>query len=181
MKLWVSWVLACTLAFGIGGTLGAELSPSTDLIVTGWIALSASLLLAGVLQWLVLRPLISNSGRWLQASVGAVAIFTVSAFGLGLINRDVGWVLGVVIGWIALAVLQWMVLRKHVAKAGWWVLANVLALIAAGPVVGLISWAIGASVDTSFAGLIRWLAFGAAYGIVTGTWLARRQFERGLS
>ena len=55
MKLWLLWVLASTVAFGVGGRLGVALSPSKDLIVIGYLAVTASLILAGVLQWLVLR------------------------------------------------------------------------------------------------------------------------------
>ena len=35
MKPWLLWVLASTAAFGVGGRLGAALSPSKDLIVIG--------------------------------------------------------------------------------------------------------------------------------------------------
>jgi hypothetical protein len=180
MKLWLLWVLASTVAFGVGGRLGVALSPSKDLIVIGDLALTASIILAGVLQWLVLRRLIADTGSWVLASVAAVAVIGVLVFGLGLINRDVGWVLGVAVGWIALGVLQWLVLREQVAGAGWWVLASTLGLIVAVPVVGFVSWATGAPVDSAVGGLVRWLAFGAAYGAITGAallWLLRRRLE----
>jgi len=180
MKLWLLWVLASTVAFGVGGRLGVALSPSRDLIVIGYLAVSASLILAGVLQLLMLRGLIPDAGWWLPVSVASVAIVGVLAFGLGLINRDVGWVLGVAVGWIVLGVLQWLVLREQVAGAGWWVLANTLGLIVAVPVVGLVTLASGAPVDGAIGGLLRWLAFGAAYGVVTGTalvWLVRERLH----
>ena len=94
MKLWLMWVLTITVAFGVGGRLGVALSPSRDPIVIGYLGLTASLILAGVLQWLMLRGLIPDAGRWVPVSVAAVAILGVLAFGLGLINRDVGWGLG---------------------------------------------------------------------------------------
>ncbi|NNG16702.1 MAG: hypothetical protein HKM89_09490 [Gemmatimonadales bacterium] len=180
MKLWLLWVLASTVAFGVGGRLGVALSPSKDLIVIAYLAVTASLILAGVLQWLVLRRLIADTGWWVLVSVGAVAIVGVLVFGLGLINRDVGWVLGVAVGWIVLGALQWLVLREQVAGAGWWVLANTLGLIVAVPVVGFVTWAIGAPADSAIGGFLRWLAFGAAYGVVTGTtlsWLLRQRLE----
>ena len=177
MKLWLLWVLASTVAFGVGGRLGVALSPSKDLIVIAYLALTAGIILAGVLQWLVLRRLVADTGSWVLASVAAVAVIGVLAFGLGLINRDVGWVLGVAIGWIVIGVLQWLLLREQVAGAGWWVLANTLGLIVAVPVVGFVSWAAGAPVDSPVGGLLRWLAFGAAYGAITGAavlWLRQR-------
>ena len=178
--MWISWVLASTVAFGVGGRLGVALSPSTDLIVTGYLAVTTTLIMAGVLQWLVLRRVIDDAGWWVPASLVAVAIIGVLAFGLGLINRDVGWVVGVAVGWIVLGALQWLVLRGQVAGAGWWVLANTLGLIVAVPVVGLVTWVTGAPADTPLGGFFRWLAFGAAYGIVTGTtlwWLLRERLE----
>jgi hypothetical protein len=118
MKLWLLWVLASTVAFGVGGRLGVVLSPSRDPIVIGYLALTASLILAGVLQWLMLRGLIPDAGRWVPVSVVAAAMVGVFAFGLGLINRDVGWILGVAVGWILLGALQWLVLREQVVGAG---------------------------------------------------------------
>jgi hypothetical protein len=180
MKLWLLWVLASTVAFGVGERLGVALSPSRDPIVIGYLALTASLILAGVLQWLMLRGLIPAAGRWVPVSVVAAAMVGVLAFGLGLINRDVGWVLGVAVGWILLGALQWLVLREQVAGAGWWVLANTLGLIVAVPVVGFVTWATGVPAVGTIGGLVRWLAFGAAYGVVTGTallWLLRERLQ----
>jgi hypothetical protein len=178
MKLWVFWVLASTVAFGVGGRMGVALSPSEDLIVIAYLAVTTSSILAGVLQWLILRRLIADTGWWLPVSVVTVAIIGVLVFGLGLINRDVGWVLGVTVGWILLGALQWLVLREQVAGAGWWVLANTLGLIVAVPVVGFVTWATGAPADGLIGGVLRWLAFGAAYGVVTGTALWRLLRER---
>ncbi len=178
MKLWLLWVLASTVAFGIGGRVGLAWSPSRDLIVIAYLGLAASMILAGVLQWLVLRGLIAHAGAWLLANVAATAAVGALAFGLGLINRDAGWVLGVAGGWIVLGVLQWLVLREQLVGAGWWVLASTLGLIVAGPVVGFVSWATGAPGGSLAGGLSRWLAFGAAYGAITGTalvWLLRQR------
>lgn len=47
MKRWLLWVLASAVAFGVGGHLGVALSPSGDLIVVGYVAVTASLSLAG--------------------------------------------------------------------------------------------------------------------------------------
>ena len=104
-------------------------------------------------------------------SLVAVAVIGILGFGVGLIDRDVGWVLGVVVGLLVLGVGQYDVLRGQVNGAGWWVLASMLGLVAAGPGVGFVSWATGAPVDSAV-GLLRWSAFGTAYGVVTGTALS---------
>ena len=176
MKLWLLWVLASSAGFGLGGRLGRVLSPTEDLIVVGCVALSLSLVLAGLLQWLTLRPMIAASGWWLPASILGVAFFGVLVYGMGRLNRDVGWVLGVIVGWALLGVLQWLVLRNQVPGAGWWVAAHAAALVIAGPGVGFVTWLTGAPVDTVVGNLLRWLSFGAVYGIVTGSalwWLLR--------
>ncbi len=177
--LWLLWALACTFAFGLGGGLSAALSPFRNLI-TPYLAMAVSLVLAGVLQWLLLRSQVNEAGWWALASITAVAVIGVVAFGVGMMNRDVGWVLGVVVGWIMLGVLQWLVLRQEVAGAGWWIVATTLGLPLAVPVVGFVSWATGTPVDSTVGGLLRWHAFGAAYGSITGTallWLLRHRLE----
>lgn len=180
MRQGLLWVLASAIGFGAGGRLGVSLSPTNDIIVTGYLAVTTSLIFVGLLQWLVLRRQIANTGRWVATSFGTVAIVGIIGFGVGLINRDVGWVLGVIVGWIAHGVLQWLVLRDTVAKAGWWVVGNMLSLLVAIPVVGVVTWALGASSDSAVGGFIRWLAFGAAYGVVTATtlsWHVRQRNE----
>lgn len=177
MKLWLLWVLASAAGFGLGGRLGRAMSPTEDLIVVGYVALSLSLVLGGLLQWLILRPMIA-SGWWLPASILGVAILGVLIYGVGLLDRDVGWVLGVIVGWALLGVLQWLVLREQVPDAGWWVAAHAVALVMAGPGVGFVTWLTGAPVETAVGSVLRWLAFGAVYGIVTGSalwWLLRER------
>lgn len=181
--LWLLWALACTFAFGVGGGLSAALSPFRDLILTGYLALAVSLVLAGALQWLLLRRQLDEAGAWALASITAVALIGVVVFGVGMMNRDAGWVLGVVVGWIMLGVFQWLVLRQEVAGAGWWIVATTLGLLSAIPVVGFVTWATGPPVDSTVGGLLRWHAFGAAYGSVTGTallWLLRHRLESGV-
>jgi hypothetical protein len=64
------------------------------------------------------------------------------------------------------------------------VLANTVGLIVAVPVVGFVTWATGVPADGAIGGLFRWLAFGAAYGVVTGTallWLLRERLQLTMS
>ena len=180
MKLWLLWVLACAVGFSLGGRFGRALGPSDDLIVVGYAALSSGLLVSGLLQWLILRPTAGTSSAWVLASVVGVATMGLVVWALGLVDRDVGWVVGVIVGWVALGVFQWWVLRGDVAGAGWWVAAHAVALLLAGPGVGFATWLTGAEVDSAPGNLVRWLSFGSVYGVVTGSalwWLLRERLS----
>jgi len=116
---------------------------------------------AGLFQWLVLRRRIARAGWWLPATIGAGAAVGVVVFVSGLVNRDVGWSAGVGAGGTMLGLMHWLVLRRQVARAGWWVLAST-----AGWVAGGLLGAVGG-----------WAAIGAVYGAITGpvlVWLLRR-------
>ena len=79
---------------------------------------------------------------------------------------DVGWVAGVAAGGTVLGVLQWLVLRRQVARAGWWVLASTVGWIVGGLVSGITDTAAG------------WAVLGAVYGAITGSvlvWLLRHR------
>ena len=79
---------------------------------------------------------------------------------------------GVAAGGILMGVLQWLVLRRHVDRAGRWVLAS----LGAAAIVGVVVFGVGA-VDVE-AG---WIGGVSAYGTVVGVlqWLVlRRQIPR---
>ncbi len=167
--LGLSWVLACTVAWGVGGTVGVALGRPGDIIVAGYVAVVLGGILAGVLQWLVLRPLVAGAHWWVLASIVAVALVGVVVFGVGLVNVDVGWVVGVALFGTVVGVLQWLVLRDQVARAGWWVLASTVGWVVAGPATALVG------VDAAMG--LSWGVLGAVYGSVTGpmlVWLLRQ-------
>ena len=117
---------------------------------------------------------------WVPASLGVAVLLGLLVWGLGMVDRHVGWVLGVVLAWGLLGVFQWLILRSEVDGAGWWVVAHLAALLAAGPGVGFVSWLTGAPVDSAWGNLSRWLAFGGVYGVVTGSalwWLLRERLS----
>ena len=140
---WLLWVLASGVGFGVGGPLGVAMGSPGDIIVNGYMGLAAGGILAGVLQWLVLRRRVARTGWWVLSVIAAVAAVGVLVFGVGLVNVDVGWVLGVGLFGTVAGVLQWLVLRRHVARAGWWVLASTVGWIVGGPTTALVacSWA----------------------------------------
>ena len=113
-------------------------------------------------QWLIMRRQLSWAAWWLPTSVlgglvgGAVTLGVwdvVSTTG----RETLGAVLGILAGLSTFGVVQWLLLRR-VTQAGWWVLASVAGLVAAGPLgVGVLGHLIG---DGG--------GFGATYGAITG-------------
>ena len=131
-----------------------------DIIVVGYAAVAVGGVLAGVLQWLVLRRQVARSGGWALTGIVAVAMVGLVVFGVGMINADLGWVLGVALFGTMVGVLQWLVLRRQVPRAGWWVLASTVGWVAGMPLGGFLGWG----------------ALGAVYGAITGgalVWLLR--------
>lgn len=115
------------------------------LVVLGSTALEGTAV--GVAQWAVLRarlPRLPLSHWWLATAVGAAVAWTAGMIPSTLMSLEsaestsaaappsdammlvlaaaMGFVLGVVLAWP-----QWWVLRRHVARAGWWLPANMLA------------------------------------------------------
>ena len=159
---WLCWVLAGTVGWGVGGPVGVAIGSSRDIIVAGYVGVAVGGIMVGVLQWLVLRRQIASAGWWVLASIVAVAAVGVVVFVVGVVDTDVGWVLGAGLTGTVLGLLQWLVLRRQVARAGWWVLAGTVAWIVGGPVGGFVGWA----------------ALGAVYGVITATmllWLLRQR------
>ena len=153
----------------------------------------------GVAQWAVLRAQFPALGR--MAWVEATALGALVAWGLGMLpstllgasaagsgapppemsdamQMGLAALMGLVLGPI-LAIFQWRVLRRHVARAGWWIPANALAWAAGMPVVFLAAGSAptGASVAVIVAFVAAALAAaGAVVGAIHGlclVWLAR--------
>jgi hypothetical protein len=128
----------------------------------------------GTMQWLVLRRRIDGAGWWVLASiVGFAAGKLVGDAIAQAVSGAVGFILsGAAIGTL-LGIAQWLVLRRHVAQAGRWVLASALAWAVGWAIINLIDEA--ASGPTGTAYLIG--ATGAAVaGVITGVsliWLLR--------
>jgi hypothetical protein len=170
---WLWWVLASTMGWAVGARVGVAVGSFGEppgfeaaqsvptIIVAGYLGVAVGGILVGVLQSLVLRRKIARAGWWVLAGVGAAAVIGVVVFGVGVVNTDVGWVVGASLFGIVVGVLQWLVLRRQVARAGWWVLASA------------VGWFVGMPVG----GVLDWPALGAAYGAITGialVWLLRQ-------
>jgi hypothetical protein len=166
-------VLASTAGWAVGG-LTPGLASYRDIIVAGYAAVAVGGILTGVLQWLVLRPYVARAGGWALASMAAVVMVGLVVFGVGVIDVDAGWVIGVALFGTIVGGLQWMVLRRQLSRAGWWVLAST-----AGWFAGMAAGAV-ATVGPPLGQhpVPGWAALGAVFGVVTGTvlvWLVRQR------
>jgi len=187
--LGASAVVGVGLAWTIEKTMGAFGS----LAMAGVMILVGTLegIVVGIAQWLVLRRPIQNMS-W-RAWVLATAIGAFVAWTLGMIpstlmatNADaaaapppemsnvvmhgLAALMGAVLGPI-LGLPQWLVLRRHVQKAGWWVLANAAAWALGMPVVFVGASSVppgGFGLGVVVVGIVTGASAGAVVGAVHG-------------
>ena len=195
----------------IGGLLLLNAQKTMGVLPAAALAVLAGTFIEGITvgtaQWLVLRrPL--KSIRW-RVWVLATAIGAFVAWTLGMIpstfmfaGADSGgaapaqisdlmiYTLAAVMGFVLgpiLGVPQWLVLRHHLPKAGWWVLANALAWMVGMVIVFIGTNFIppeGISLNVAFVLLFFLFVAGAAVGTIHGlvlVWLlhvrALRRFQ----
>ena len=209
-RLWLLWVLASVVG-GVVGMVATSLAirvfaPVVDIVAgmaigsLGWALFAVVDEFAvgvgvGVLQWLVLSRHLARTDRWIVASaVGwaigrAVAVTTALVFlALGLpVSVGLGW--SGLVGWFAVGagagVLQWLVLRRHLARASWWIVASVVGWgggSIAGGLLQVLLVAYGEFESASaYIAIIGMTAGGAAvYGAITGAalvWLLGQRLE----
>ena len=159
---WLLWVLASALGGAIGVIPARLIGTTLGEAVLGAIALGGVLGAIGAGQWLVMRRRLPWAGWWVPATLagglagGAVALGLLELLS-GNGRETLGAVLGIFGGLGAFGAVQWLVLRRA-TRAGWWVLASVAGLVAAGPLgVGALGHLLG---DGG--------GFGAVYGAITG-------------
>ena len=174
---WLFWVMANLAGWAVLGwvTAGFTTGGWAETLSLSPLVLFLSWVVPGVLQWLVLRRKVSRAGWWVLATTvgyfvgwnGAIVLVGVvgwlgSNYVSGIVGETVGWILlwgsyGAIIG-----VPQWLVLRRQVARAGWWVLVSTVAWVGGSLAIGIASWAL----------------FGTVYGVITGialAWLLRNR------
>lgn len=197
----------------IGGLLLLNAQNTMGVVPAAALAVLAGTFIEGITvgtaQWLVLRRPINNI-RW-RVWVLATAIGALIAWTLGMIpstfmvaGADSGGVaaaqmsdlmiytLAAVMGFVLGSILgipQWLVLRHHLPKAGWWVLANAFAWMVGMVIVFVGTNFIppeGISLNIACVLLLFIFVAGAAVGAVHGlilVWLlhVRSLFETRLS
>jgi hypothetical protein len=140
------------IAPSVNEALGATAVSLLTLLLGALIAITA-----GMLQWLVLRRYVRWANQWwLVTSIGWIAggvLASYAAFAvLGARPSTLSFTAvtapanAAVVG-----TFQWLILRRHVRRAGWWVLASIAA------------WAIGERLGL-YAGFYVALYAGAAVG-----------------
>lgn len=132
-SFWLQWMLANILGFAMGAAMANAV---TDLIFTALFGVAG-----GFTQWLVLRHRILGAGWWVLASTLGFAIAPIVAIaGVMAISQVVSLhgnplvapiLLGVLFGVLS-AIMPWLVLRRQVARAGWWVPAHLLGSLVGG-------------------------------------------------
>jgi hypothetical protein len=188
---WLRWVLASLLGFAIGGVLGdvaldalASGEGFAGMIVFGAIFGAAG----GMMQWLVLRRKVNQTGGWLLATaIGC----TLAGIATELVFRRVPFSEALIVAMVTFPVvygvaggmLQWLGLRRKVARAGWWVLANILGLTVGMGIGGPIAITLAQAGNSIGASMVLGVLFGLGVGAIPGAalvWLLR-QSESGLS
>lgn len=148
-------MLANTAAILLGYALGFALAPAVELIgralmldlAGDWAMIMTMVIAIGMLlpimQWLLLRRHLSQAGWWVLATIGGwflgVAAIFLAVPALVGEGAEPGLVRYTVeygsIG-LALGVTQWLILRRAVARAGWWVMASLAGWVAVAFAIG---------------------------------------------
>jgi hypothetical protein len=187
-----TWVAANALGLGAGMALFAAIaegfeqsgileSPEVDILVGHLIGLLLAGALFGLMQWLVLRRYIPQTGwSFLGASAGLWLGYVV---GYEAIGFPFDYVLGPALAAGLAGLAQWFALRRYVAGAGWWVLAGALGfMLGSIPGLAIAFLGLGEAIGEGYFG---WVALnglmcsinGAIGGAITGgvlLWLLRR-------
>jgi hypothetical protein len=189
-RIWLRWALATAAGETFGFAIPALAGGAAFWLALDQIAMSALLALAGLgegallglAQWLALRAALPELAgrRWVLATAGAAGLAWALAMTLvtlgerGALGPTALALLAVPLGAVFLCSIggaQWLVLRHHVARAGWWILANAIAwpLGVAIPVAGMALLPDTAGAVTMIAvGVVCGLLMGVLVGAITG-------------
>ncbi|MDZ8240894.1 MAG: serine/threonine-protein kinase [Nostoc sp. ChiQUE01a] len=135
-SFWKKWVLVNTAVGVVGFTVGFPVWNAVlraNNVVMAFVlfgTLSCGLL--GVMQWLMLRRLVSCKW-WVLATVLGITIGFLLAYAVGYAVVGLGSVVVVAVvlyavGGTSLGMIQWLVLRRSLSRTGWWVLANTVGV-----------------------------------------------------
>ncbi|HEY7347916.1 MAG TPA: hypothetical protein VH599_06310 [Ktedonobacterales bacterium] len=173
---WLQWVVATSVCGAVGGVVISACIGALGDLGGNVVGNTASGLVAGIGQWLVLRQWLERAGWWIPATAGGYLL----AASLLVLQGPLGENLGGVIATIALGfvpgILQWLLLRRQVARAGWWVLASTVSILAAFTAGVAASSGVGLKESELVFGLVSGIASGVVFGIMSGLvlgWLLR--------
>lgn len=179
--LWLWWVAAGAIGGGMGGTVAAPLERA----VNSYVYLIVAATVTAALQWLLLRGYVRGAGWWVPATVAgwsvgfqATSAFSFSVFSvLGLdLNPETPGVLTTILFWSSIGAIvglaQWLLLRRQVARGGWWILVCAVGWAVLGPVLR--------DVGAALAGIVTGVFGGAAGALVVIVVLRQRLSHSGL-
>ena len=185
-RFWLWWVLLTFVGWTIGGIMGFFLGHVLLGNVMAGIGIGGGV---GFMQWLALRRHVRQAGWWALASAAGLTVcfglFEVVYLIWGYPFDLVGWVVVLVVGGALSGVLQQRILRRHVRRSGWWVLASTVGwgLSVVGPALPQMDS--GPIVVMIIRNLVAPLALaGGVLGTVTGgalIWLLRQPMPRKVS
>ena len=167
-NLWLQWTLVAAVALAVGriglGAADIDMPPAAEVAIYG--------ALLGVLQWLVLRRMVSWAGWWVPASVvgGALAGGVGGAISLPPDwSKALNWTVNGGILGAGLGIAQWPVLFLHISRSGLWVLASTAAYA--------VGYGVAVAVPKEWGVGTHWAVYGAVAGAITGfalSWLLQR-------
>ena len=182
LALWIRWVVATTVSWALAWPVGVWIIQPKDNYVI--FAVIGPLIggLSGTAQSFILRPHVPRAAWWVVASIvgGAPSCF------LGALI-DKGFFVGIVLVVVLIGGLsgtaQSFVLRPHVPRAGWWVVASIVGVAMGGAatffsVMSVMEerFSYGIYGNLSVAGALS----GAVIGIITGSvlvWLLGKRIS----
>ena len=133
--------------------------PSID--IPKYESVAAGGIIVAVFQCLLLRSYTRKAWHWILAAIQASAGGGLLVWGVGVLNPNLGWVVGVLLYGLFSGVCQWFVLRREWSHAGWWVFVSTMAWLVALPIGDL-------------GGPPGWSIYGALTG-ASMVWFVRRQ------
>ena len=194
-RFWVRWVLLTVVGYSVGFLLGFVFGYFLLGNVMIWVVVGAGV---GFMQWRTLRRFVQRSGWWVPANMtGLTVSFGLYAIVVNLweeVPFDLGWPLGVlghalalVLGGAFAGLLQQRILRRHMGRSVWWMLAN-----AAGWGLSAFGFAIPTDMSGRYPGvlgqvlvILNGMLAPAVAGVILGTvtggaliWLLRQPTPR---
>ena len=177
-KLWLWWTLAAVAGWAIGEFFFRVFG---ELVWAALLFRGAHVLGVGVamLQALVLRRHLAQAAWWILATgvtavLGGIAILTASSnvpyITRGIETPLIATILVSVLGsGLLVGASQWLILRRHVARAGWWVPVSGFSLVI-GWLVGalVVQFTLDARNHPAAFDLVAGLLSAVTYGAITG-------------
>jgi hypothetical protein len=204
-RFWLWWVLVSTVGMTMGLFVGFLAGGITQIILFSEQGVVGEVLnftligaifgaILGTNQRYVLRRSAPQFGGWVLASTVGWAVGAGSGWAVGAGSGwDVDLVVGgegliftlmLAVGGASVGIAQWLVLRRQVARAGWWVFANTVMGGALGWAVDLVKvkfrgQAIGLVFLLPVFGVLALVVYGAITGGVL-FWLLRQSATKEL-